>query len=133
MKKSQGFSLVELVIVVGLLGIITVLSFGYYGDNVIAANRSEGRTTLSETAGALEKCRSLFGAYDSANCTVTFPVLSASNLYAVTVDARDNDSFTLEANPIPGSSQENDDDCTSMSLTNTGLKSGTGLDPTECW
>ena len=133
MKKNQGFSLVELIIVVALIGIVTVFGFGYYGDNVISANRTEGRSALSETAGALEKCRSLYGTYNAANCQVTFPVQSASNLYSVTVTAMDGESFTLQADPVAGGSQANDAECTQMSLTNTGLKTGTGADPTQCW
>ena len=133
MKTSRGFSLIELFIVVGLIGAISMFAFGYYTDSVIASNRTEARSTLSEAAGALEKCRSLYGAYNSGNCTVAFPMLSETNLYAVTVTAIAAETFTLQADPIPGSSQANDADCTRLSLTNTGLKTATGGDPTQCW
>ena len=41
--------------------------------------------------------------------------------------------FTLLATPKVGETQANDTDCTTLSLTNTGVKTGTGVDPTSCW
>ncbi len=133
MKKASGFTIIELVIVVGIATILMAIAFGFYGDNVIAANRTEARTTLTEVAASLEKCRALYGRYNHANCNVAFPVLSDTNLYSVTASAMANSSFTLSANPIPGMAQANDADCTSLTLTNTGIKGATGGNTAECW
>ena len=131
-QSSKGFSLIELLIVVGIIGVLTSFAFGYFGDNVIAANRTEGRTALNETAGSLEKCRSLYGTYNAANCTVTFPITSESGLYTIT-SVLAATSFTLTATPVSGLAQSNDTDCTSLTLDNTGVQGGTGADATECW
>ena len=134
MNQSKGFSLIELMIVVVLIGIVSAIAMGMYGDSVIAANRSEGRALLSATATSLEKCRSLYGAYDSDNCNVADDVSSDSDYYEIdTTDDISATSFTLTAIPVTGQPQVNDSDCTSLTLSNTGIKGGSGADSTACW
>jgi type IV pilus assembly protein PilE len=131
MRKSKGFSLIELMIVVAIIGIISSIAVAMYGNYVIAANRTEGRSALQTAANTLEKCRSLYGSYNHANCNYA-DFTSESNLYDIT-SAIAATSFTLTATPSTGSPQNNDADCTTLTLTNTGLKGGTGADTTECW
>ena len=130
MKHAKGFSIIELMIVVAIIGILSSIALGFYGDNVIASNRSEARATLSDTAGSLEKCKSLYGGYNSPNCAVALPDVTPTyyNISQTTLTAT---QFTLVATPKAG--QANDGDCTSLSLTNTGVRTGTGADPTVCW
>jgi type IV pilus assembly protein PilE len=132
MKHSHGFSIIELLIVVALITIIGAISMGFFGDSVIRAKRTEARSTLTEVAGSLEKCRSLYGAYNAANCNVAFPVASDANLYSITGVVAAS-TFTLTATPVAGLSQANDADCTSLTLTNTGVKAATGADTSDCW
>ncbi len=132
MKQSQGFSLIELTIVVGLIAIISMFAASYFGDNVTKANRTDGRSALADTSGSLEKCKSLYSAYNNASCNVTFPVTSDSDHYSITV-ARTVATFTLTATPVAGGKQASDADCATLTLTNTGLKGATGTDTSDCW
>ena len=131
---SDGFTLIELMIVVAVLGILTSLAFGFFGDNVIAANRTDGRSALHSTAGSLEKCRSLYGSYNAANCNISSPVsvVSDSGYYTIT-GSPSATSFTLTATPVAGLAQASDTDCTTLTLDNTGVQGGTGADAAECW
>ena len=133
MKHAKGFSLIELMIVVAIIGMLTMIAVGFFSGNIIASNRSEGRSVLSEVAGSLEKCKSLYGSYNAANCNVAFPVVSDTNYYTVAATAMTATTFTLTATPVIGQPQEADTDCTSLTLTNTGVKGGTGGNPAECW
>ena len=108
MKHSKGFTIIELMLVVGIVGILSAIAIGYYGDNVISANRTEGRSALGQVAGSLEKCRSLYGSYNHASCGVTFPVVTESNFYSITAPAMAATSFTLRASPVAGKPQAND-------------------------
>ena len=131
MKNSKGFTLIELMIVVAIVGIISSIAFTMYRDNVIASKRTEGRSALQQAAGTLEKCRSLYGSYNHANCNYA-DFTSESNLYGIT-SALAASSFTLTATPVAGQSQANDADCTTLTLTNTGVKGATGADTSDCW
>jgi type IV pilus assembly protein PilE len=133
-KHSIGYTLIELMIVVAIVGILSTVAFGFYRDNVIASNRAEGRSVLSEVAASLEKCKSLYGAYNSANCNVADDVSSDTNYYEIDTTASITaTTFTLTATPVSGQPQASDTDCTSLTLTNTGIKGGSGADSSVCW
>ncbi|MCP4331995.1 MAG: prepilin-type N-terminal cleavage/methylation domain-containing protein [Gammaproteobacteria bacterium] len=131
-KHVHGFSLIELMIVLVIVGILGTVAMGFFGDNVISANRTEARSALAQAAGSLEKCKSLFGGYDNANCNVTFPIATDSNYYSITSVVAAS-TFSLTATPVAGQPQAKDSDCTTFTLTNTGLKDATGGDTEVCW
>ena len=129
----QGFTLVELMIVVAIIGILGAISMGFYGNYITDANRTDGRMALTQTAASLEKCKALYSRYDSGNCNVAFPVTSDEGLYTVAATAIAGATFLLTATPAAGGRQTGDLDCTTLTLTSSGIKSGTGADVTECW
>lgn len=131
MKNSKGFSLIELMVVVALVGILSTIAVNMYADNVIASKRSEGRAGLTATAASLEKCKSLYGVYNHANCNVLATIATESNLYSIDTTGRTPTTFTLVATAV--GSQARDVDCDTLSLDNTGIKTATGVDTTDCW
>ena len=136
MRNNEGFSLVELLIVIALIGILTTVAVGFFGDRAVAAKRTEGRSAPQTAAGTLEKCKSLYGNYAigaGSNCSYA-DFQTESGYYDITaVMNATNTTFVLTATPVAGASQARDTDCTSMTLTNTGIEGGTGADTTECW
>ena len=135
-RNIPGFTLIELTIVVAIMGILGAVSMAFYGDYVTRANRTDARIALTETSASLEKCKSLYANYNSANCNVSFPVISDNGFYSIappTATPITGATFTLTATPVDGERQATDADCTSLTLTHTGKESGTGADDTTCW
>lgn len=131
--QSSGYTLVELTIVVAIIGILSAIGVGFYGNYVLEANRTDARSALSRTSTSLEKCRSLYSSYNSANCNVAFPVASDDGFYSIAATVLTASSFTLTATPVAGQPQANDTECTSLTLTNTGIEDGTPAGTHECW
>ena len=86
---------------------------------------------MNPTAGSLEKCKSLFGAYNAGGCNVANTVISDATYYSIDTTTRTATTFTLTAAPVAGP-QVGDSDCTTMTLSNTGVKGGTPV-ANECW
>lgn len=120
-------------VVIAIIGILAAVSLNFYGNYITDANRTDARSALTETATSLEKCKSLYSVYNSANCNVAFPVTSDEGLYTVAATAVSGAAFLLTATPVAGAYQAGDTDCTTLTLTSTGIESGTGADITECW
>ncbi len=129
----QGFTLVELMIVIAIVGILGAISMSFYGNYVTDANRTDGRMALTQTAASLEKCKALYSAYNSANCNVAFPVTSDEGLYTVAATAIAGATFLLTATPVAGGYQAGDTDCTTLTLTSSGIEGGTGANVNDCW
>lgn len=127
-KKTAGFTLIELMIVVVIIGIIASFAYPSYVSNVTATKRSDGQVALMSAAQRLERCFTEFNAYNNANCA--FNATSPGTHYAITV-ARTATAFTLTATP---QATQIDPLCANLTLTHTGVQniSGTGT-VAECW
>jgi len=132
-KQCRGFTLVELMIVIAIVGTLSAVAIGYYGNYVTDSNRTDARAALTQTSASLEKCKALYSAYDDGRCNVGFPVTSDDGLYTVAATAIAGTTFLLTATPVAGGYQAGDNDCTTLTLTSTGIEGGTGADVTECW
>lgn len=140
-RRTGGFTLIEILLVVAILGILAAIAYPSYLDQIRKSRRAEGKGLLMETAQALEKCRALYGAYnpqDAANndlCPAETAVTGAGisspgGFYVVTATAGPTaTTFTLQAAP-----QQADPECGNLTLQQNGTqnKTGTGtLD--DCW
>jgi type IV pilus assembly protein PilE len=132
LKQCKGFTLVELLIVLTIMGILTAVSLQFYGNYVVAANRTDARIGLTATATALEKCKALYGAYNNAACDAVIPATSDAGFYTITV-TNTVVTYELTATPVAGKPQVNDTECTTLTLSNTGYQSGTGTTVSHCW
>ena len=70
MKNSKGFTLVELLITVAIIGILAAVGIGAYTGFIGAAKEKQATTGLSSIYLAQEEYRSMFGTYyqSNANC-----------------------------------------------------------------
>jgi len=128
-KLSTGFSLIELMIAVVIVGILAAVAFPSYVSHVTESKRSDGQISLLETAQTLERCFTEYNAYNNANCT--FPALSRAQHYDIARTVSTPTTFTLQATPR---ASQTDPLCEALTLTHTGVKgeSGSGtLD--DCW
>lgn len=130
MNKMNGFTLVELMVVLGIIAIISTVAYPAYQDNIRKANRADGMAMAMEVAQRLERCYTAYGAYNNANCP-TGPIESSEKHYEINIVA-DASSFTVTADPV-SARQLKDTQCASLSIDNTGKKSASGPKGLDCW
>ncbi len=135
-KYIKGFSLIELMITIAIIGIIASVAYPSYMDSVRRSNRTDAKTALNDAAQRLQRCFTTLSTYaNTANCTVrsslegTDGIVSPESHYRVTVAANGAAATTyiLTATAISGA-QQNDTGCTAITLTHSGIRA-----PADCW
>lgn len=147
-SSSSGFTLIELMITVAVIGILAAVAYPSYTQYVQRANRSEARAMLLENAQFLERNFTIANRYDNSNPSggASTAIDSAAlpktqspengaaryNL-TVAMGAAPAQTFTLSAAPTGSMTG---DACDTLTLTNTGAQ-GVGPSATatlaECW
>ena len=131
--KRNGFSLIELMIVVTIVGILAAIAIPSYSAYVRRANRTDATRTMSFLSQALERCYSQTFSY--AGCPQALPGTnpSAQNYYNVTLTVLSATTFNIVAVPL-NNPQLGDAQCTSFTVDQTGAQSMTGTADTKtCW
>jgi type IV pilus assembly protein PilE len=127
-----GFTLIELMIAVLIIGIIALVALPSYENYVIRARRADAKTFLSGMAQQLERCYSRFGAYNHASCSVgAGPFNSTEGYYTVALTNRAATTYTLTA--TPKGPQLKDSQCTALSINHIGQHTATGSLGNACW
>lgn len=129
--RQGGFTLIELMIAVAIVGILAAIAYPAYTSQVMKTQRSDAKSSLLEAAHNLERCYTEYNAYDNGGCPAV-PGTSDEGYYTITAATTAN-TFTLTANPASGV-VVNDTECDKFTLTNTGAQgiTGTGTS-TQCW
>lgn len=153
-NKQSGFSLIELMIVVAIIGILLAIAYPNYLNYVIKSKRVEAMTEIMHAAQLQEKyfSQKLKYAYD-INTLYGDSSLGASKstengLYDITLVAADSSgttctstsgctSYTLTATANAANSQSKDTVCKTFTIAHTGAKSAKDTSNTDstnqCW
>lgn len=132
-KTQAGFTLIELMIVVAVIGILAAIAYPSYDEYIKRGNRSEGQAFLSDVAARQERFSSQNNAYVTDDADIAKLGLSSANSatgkYTISLAAGDG-GYLLTANQ-----QFGDTKCGNLSLNALGVKgrSGAGKTVEQCW
>ena len=147
--RTQGFTLVELMIVVAIVGVLASVALPNYNRYVERSHRANARSALVQMAQWMERVATATGQYPACNadfteCTVggkelTFPeplrLVEGGRYSNITIADSSANSYTLTA---AATGPQINDACASFSLDHRGNRTVTGANLTNaqrraCW
>ena len=140
-KRLLGFTLIEIMIVIAVIGILAAIALPSYQEHVRRTNRAEAKGILLEMAQLLERNFTEANRYDlkSDATNFTLPVTqspktgTAKYTIQFSPGTLTRNTYTLEA--VPTGTMANDA-CAALTLTHTGIKGVSGnpsLVASDCW
>ena len=136
----RGFTLIELMVVVAVIGFLAGIAYPSYQSSVRKARRADARSALVTTAQMMERYSTEHGAtgYSTATLgsgsgsTVVAKATSDNSYYQISLANLAATTFTLQAAPQGSQSA---DGCGTFTLDQNGVRgvSGGTLATTDCW
>lgn len=135
-RKQEGFTLIELMIVIAIIAILSAVALPSYREQVAKGRRGEAMSSLMEGAQALERYYSANGSYlNGANLATVFPTqvpATGTAYYTIAAQVEAANTFTLRATRAGVMST---DGCGNFEITHSGARQLDSNTKTveECW
>ena len=135
-NKVSGFTLIEIMVVVVLIGILTSIAVPSYRSYMMKSNRTDAKVSLLKIAAAQEKNYLQFNTYTTDLGALDMTTLANNGHYTMSVVDADTSEFNALATAREG--QAEDTKCLVFSINELGQTFGGAnankddFDP-ECW
>jgi len=99
-KRTSGFTLIELMIVVAVVAILAVIALPIFNEQVRKSRRSEAVSAAGHLQLALERWRADHPSYaNTAPASALYPSMPTSNFYTFALSIESASAYTVTATP----------------------------------
>ena len=131
---AAGFSLLELMIVVAILGILATIAYPSFRDQIRKSRRSDAYSAVSSILLLQEKYRANHATYGTL-AQIGAAASSADGHYDLSVSGQTASGYTVQAAAVSGGSQAGDQEAGTSCATLTVTVAGSNQThaPAACW
>ena len=144
MNTRSGFTLIEVMVVVAIIGILSAIAYPLYNSQIEKSRRSDARVALLEIAQAQERFFTMNGFYTSNLAQLPIDDVlqtgdSEAGYYDIFLEfdpPGDTGTFLVTARPDAAGPQTEDEKCTELTVNHLGVKEGKdsiGKAGAACW
>lgn len=136
MNRARGFSLIELLVVLAVIGLLAAVALPSYTRYVLRSHRSSAITAVLDLASRQARYYTTNNTYTTSLTALGYPsdpmplTDSSNHYYDLSVASASATAFTVSA--VPFGNQVNDT-CGTYSYTDLGVKSINSGTLADCW
>lgn len=101
-RVQQGFTLIELMIVIAIVGILAAVALPAYQDYTVRAKLSEGLARAGEAKTAITEYYSAAGTFPGTNWTAVFNSVGAGKVSQITWQSTGSRAIVVSFNTAAG-------------------------------
>ena len=142
--RQNGFTLIELMIIVAILGILASIAWPSYTKYVREARRAEAQADMLKMQLGMEKWRANRASYRSdatfssmgvatTNTPANAGFSDSNSYYTYTIVDTTGSTYTIKATAVTGTTQVDDVASDGTSCTPLTLDQSGGKGPSGCW